>query len=98
MARGRRGFVGRRRSRSGGALPPQGAERVERALEDVGGGGAVDVIAEIIVSSNGSLQDLVLRRARDALEAGCDVVLHCNGRMDEMRAVAAAAGPARPPR
>ena len=38
-------------------------------------------------------------RARRAIEAGCDLVLHCNGRLDEMRAVAAAtpplAGPAR---
>jgi beta-N-acetylhexosaminidase len=27
-------------------------------------------------------------RSRDALAAGCDIVLHCNGRMDEMQAVA----------
>lgn len=27
-------------------------------------------------------------RARDALRAGCDMVLHCNGDMDEMKAVA----------
>lgn len=32
-------------------------------------------------------------RARAALAAGCDVVLHCNGAMAEMREVAAAAGP-----
>jgi beta-N-acetylhexosaminidase len=32
-------------------------------------------------------------RARDALAAGCDVVLHCNGDMAEMRAVAAGAKP-----
>ncbi|HYE44023.1 MAG TPA: beta-N-acetylhexosaminidase [Caulobacteraceae bacterium] len=31
-------------------------------------------------------------RARDALEAGCDVVLHCNGDMAEMKAVVAGAG------
>ena len=30
-------------------------------------------------------------RTRDALKAGCDVVLHCNGVMDEMQAVAKAA-------
>ena len=30
-------------------------------------------------------------RARDALAAGCDLVLHCNGDMAEMRAVAAGA-------
>jgi beta-N-acetylhexosaminidase len=28
-------------------------------------------------------------RTRGALDAGCDVVLHCNGDMDEMRAIAA---------
>jgi beta-N-acetylhexosaminidase len=32
-------------------------------------------------------------RARAALGAGCDVVLHCNGEMAEMRAVAAGARP-----
>jgi len=32
-------------------------------------------------------------RARDALEAGCDVVLHCNGEMREMRGIARAVGP-----
>ena len=31
-------------------------------------------------------------RARDALAAGCDVVLHCNGDMAEMRAVLAGTG------
>ena len=31
-------------------------------------------------------------RARDALAAGCDVVLHCNGDMAEMKAVAEACG------
>lgn len=30
-------------------------------------------------------------RTRAALQAGCDIVLHCNGEIDEMRAVAAAA-------
>ncbi len=29
-------------------------------------------------------------RAKETLEAGCDLVLHCNGKMDEMRDVAAA--------
>ncbi|HTX50795.1 MAG TPA: beta-N-acetylhexosaminidase [Caulobacteraceae bacterium] len=32
-------------------------------------------------------------RARDALAAGCDLILHCNGDLAEMRAVAAGAGP-----
>jgi len=35
---------------------------------------------------SGSLAD----RARDSLRAGCDVVLHCNGKMDEMVEVASA--------
>ena len=32
-------------------------------------------------------------RARAVLAAGCDLVLHCNGRLDEMQDVAANAGP-----
>jgi beta-N-acetylhexosaminidase len=32
-------------------------------------------------------------RAWDALQAGCDVVLHCNGILDEMEAIAGAIGP-----
>ena len=32
-------------------------------------------------------------RAKAALFAGCDVVLHCNGKMDEMREVAEEAKP-----
>ncbi|MDF1791637.1 MAG: beta-N-acetylhexosaminidase [Thalassobaculaceae bacterium] len=31
-------------------------------------------------------------RSRRSIEAGCDIVLHCNGDMDEMRAVAEAVG------
>jgi beta-N-acetylhexosaminidase len=32
-------------------------------------------------------------RTRAALDAGCDVALHCNGSMDEMKAVASGARP-----
>jgi len=32
------------------------------------------------------------RRARQSLSAGCDIVLHCNGDMAEMKAVAAGVG------
>src|SRR6185312_15246161 len=38
--------------------------------------------------SMGALSGSLAERTRAALAAGCDVVLHCNGRMDEMRAVA----------
>ena len=32
-------------------------------------------------------------RARKALEAGCDIALHCNGKMDEMEQIADQTGP-----
>jgi beta-N-acetylhexosaminidase len=41
--------------------------------------------------SMGALSGSLGERTRAAISAGCDVVLHCNGRMDEMLAVAAAA-------
>jgi beta-N-acetylhexosaminidase len=41
--------------------------------------------------SMGALSGSVAERTRAAIAAGCDVVLHCNGEIDEMRAVAAAA-------
>jgi beta-N-acetylhexosaminidase len=41
--------------------------------------------------SMGALSGSIAERARASLAAGCDVVLHCNGKMDEMRQVAAAA-------
>jgi beta-N-acetylhexosaminidase len=41
--------------------------------------------------SMGALSGSIGERSRAALAAGCDVVLHCNGRLDEMRAVAAEA-------
>ena len=40
--------------------------------------------------SMGALSGSLGERARAALVAGCDIVLHCNGTMTEMRAVAAA--------
>jgi beta-N-acetylhexosaminidase len=41
--------------------------------------------------SMGALSGSIAERTRAAIVAGCDVVLHCNGEMEEMRAVAAAA-------
>jgi beta-N-acetylhexosaminidase len=39
--------------------------------------------------SMGALSGTIAERTRASLAAGCDLVLHCNGRMDEMEAVAA---------
>ena len=41
--------------------------------------------------SMGALTGTIAQRTRAALRAGCDLVLHCNGRLDEMRAVASEA-------
>jgi beta-N-acetylhexosaminidase len=41
--------------------------------------------------SMGALSGTIDRRSRAALAAGCDVVLHCNGDLAEMTAVAGAA-------
>jgi beta-N-acetylhexosaminidase len=42
-----------------------------------------------------ALSGTLTERTRLALDAGCDVVLHCNGRLEEMQEVATAAGPLR---
>jgi beta-N-acetylhexosaminidase len=36
-----------------------------------------------------ALAGSIAERTRAIVAAGCDVVLHCNGKLDEMRAVAA---------
>jgi beta-N-acetylhexosaminidase len=43
--------------------------------------------------SMGALAGTLAERSRAAFAAGCDVVLHCNGRFDEMQAVAAVSPP-----
>src|SRR5262245_16699774 len=40
--------------------------------------------------SMGALSGPIGQRSRAAIAAGCDIVLHCNGNLDEMREVAAA--------
>jgi beta-N-acetylhexosaminidase len=40
--------------------------------------------------SMGALSGSIEARSRAAISAGCDVVLHCNGALDEMRMVASA--------
>ena len=42
-----------------------------------------------------ALSGTLAERSRATLAAGCDVVLHCNGTLDEMRAVADAVPAAR---
>ena len=43
--------------------------------------------------SMGALSGTLAERTRAALAAGCDLVLHCNGQLDEMQAVAEASPP-----
>ena len=43
--------------------------------------------------SMGALDGTLAERSRAAFAAGCDVVLHCNGRFDEMCEVAEAVPP-----
>jgi len=50
----------------------------------------------LLLSDDLSMQALsgtIAERAAAALDAGCDVALHCNGRIDEMRQAIAATGP-----
>ena len=85
------------------------AHIVYRAIDAVPATLSRKVIAEVIrgeIGFDGVLisDDLSMRalgggigeRAERALAAGCDLVLHCNGRLDEMEEVAAASAPITP--
>src|SRR5262249_58356836 len=53
----------------------------------------------LLVSDDLSMQALpgtITERAAAALAAGCDVALHCNGKMDEMQALAEVVPPMAP--
>jgi len=63
---------------------------IERAIR--GHIGFQGLLVSDDVSMN-ALTGTVAERAAAALDAGCDAVLHCNGKMDEMRAVAGATPP-----
>lgn len=60
-----------------------------RAVRDDIGFGGLLLTDDI---SMGALSGTLADRARAALAAGCDVVLHCNGSLPEMEEVVAAAG------
>ncbi len=53
--------------------------------EEIGFGGLLMTDDLSMEALSGSVSD----RAKAALEAGCDAILHCNGDLEEMRAVAA---------
>ncbi|KZY35197.1 beta-hexosaminidase [Roseovarius sp. HI0049] len=71
------------------ALPATTSNVVMKCIrEEIGFGGLIMSDDISMKALDGSLTDI----ARDALSAGCDVILHCNGTLDERRAVAEAAG------
>lgn len=74
------------------AMDPIPATLSPRMMEvirkDIGFGGLIMTDDISMKALSGPLGGL----SRSALAAGCDVILHCNGEMDEMREVAEAAG------
>jgi beta-N-acetylhexosaminidase len=71
-------------------LSPQVIERAIRGAIGFDGVLASDDIGM------GALSGTIGERVRGALAAGCDLVLHCNGGLDEMAEAAEAAGPLSP--
>lgn len=75
------------------AYDPDAAATVSRRVirlirERIGFGGLLMTDDLSMEALGGSITD----RTRASLKAGCDVILHCNGEMPEMREIAAAAG------
>ena len=69
--------------------PATTSRAVNAVIRDTIGFGGLLLTDDI---SMGALEGPVGARAEAALAAGCDVILHCNAKRDEMEAVAAAAG------
>jgi len=70
-------------------LPSTGSARMLRLIRDeIGFGGLLMTDDLSMQALSGTLGD----RTTAARAAGCDVMLHCNGKPDEMEQVAAAAG------
>ena len=70
----------------------QSTRMIEVIRNDIGFAGLLITDDLNMQALSGSLAD---RTAR-AMQAGCDLALHCNGDLAEMQSVAAAAGPMRP--
>ncbi len=66
----------------------QSAEMIRVIRQDIGFAGLLMTDDLNMQALTGSLGD----RSARSMAAGCDIVLHCNGEMAEMQAVAAAAG------
>ena len=76
------------------AIDPAPATQSPRVIAEVIRGeiGFAGVLASDDIGMD-ALAGSPAERTAASLAAGCDVVLHCNGTLDEMAAVAAAAGP-----
>jgi len=71
------------------AKPATQSRKVMRVIrKDIGFGGLIMTDDLSMKALGGDFES----RARDSIAAGCDVVLHCNGVMDEMKGVIAGAG------
>ncbi len=71
------------------AAPATVSPRIVRLIRDEIGFDGLLLTDDL---SMGALGGTVAARGRAAIAAGCDVVLHCNGALPEMEAVAAAVG------